>query len=144
MKLWESPAAALKGRPLSSRHEFVIGPLRESNLFPRKARTYYCRLCKWSFLVCGSRVAVVDGDGWPIVGEESFKQFNTFEAGPCPVLEMFASEVLAAVDNFRLSLRSESNERSNLASGDFPTRPNRTRPLLRVLAGLRENLGRRS
>jgi hypothetical protein len=94
--------------------------------------------------VCGSRVAVVDGDERPIVGEESFKRFTTFEAGPCPILEAFASVALTDVDNFRLSFRSESNEHSNLASGDFPTRPNRTRPVLRVFTGLRENLGRRT
>jgi hypothetical protein len=143
MKLWESQATAAQRRPVSSRHEFVIG-LRDSNLFSGKERLYYYKLCKWSFLVCGTSVAVVDEDGQPLVGDESFNRFNAFGDGPCPVLETFASEVLADVDKSRLSLRSKYDELSNLASGHFPTRPHRTRPVLRVFAGLRENLGRRS
>ena len=143
MKLWERHTEAAE-RPASSRHEFVIGPLRESNLSSQKARIYYCRLCKWSFLVCGSRVAVIDEDGQPLVGRESSTRFSTFEEGPCPVLEAFSSASMADVDKSQPPFRSEYNELSNLASGNFPTRPDRPRPVLRVFTGLRENIGRRA
>jgi hypothetical protein len=143
MKLWHRHTEAAK-RSLSSRHEFVIGPLRDSNLSSQKARIYYCRLCKWSFLVCGNRVAVIDEDGQLPVGRESSTRFNTFEEGPCPVLEAFSSASMADVDKSQQPFRSEYHEPSNLASGNFPTRPQRPRPVLRVFAGLRENIGRRS
>jgi hypothetical protein len=143
MKLWERHIEAAE-RPPSSRHEFVIGPLRESNLSSQKARIYYCRLCEWSFLVCGSRVAVIDEDGQPLVGRESCIRFSTFGEGPCPVLEEFSSAYMADVDKSQSPFRSEHHERSNLASGNFPTRPARPRFLLRVFTGLRENIGRRA
>jgi len=61
MKLWGNgiyhPA---KRRDRSLRHEFVVGPLCDSSLSERKARLYYCIRCKWNFLVCGSKVAVLD------------------------------------------------------------------------------------
>src|ERR1700733_10987667 len=144
MKLWESHAVAIEPHRASSRHEFVIGPLCDSNLSLRKARLYYCRLCKWNFLVCGSRVAVLDEDGEPMIGDESYSRFSTFEEGPCPILETFASAALTALDKSKFSLRRKYDERSNLATNHFPARPDRPRPLLRVLGGLRENLGRRS
>jgi len=143
MKLWQRHAEVAE-RLASSRHEFVIGPLRDSNLSSHKARIYYCRLCKWSFLVCGNRVAVIDEDGRPLVGRESSIRFSTFEEGPCPVLEAFSSASMADVDKSQQPFRSEYHEPSNLASANFPTRPDRPRPLLRVFTGLRENIGRRA
>src|ERR1700694_6118806 len=98
MKLWESHATAIGRHHVSSRHEFFIGPLCDTSLTSRKARLYYCRLCEWRFLVRGSKVAVLDEDGNPLVGEESFRRFGTFEAGPCPVLEAFASQALSQGD----------------------------------------------
>jgi hypothetical protein len=95
MKLWESHATPIGLRRVSCRHEFVIGPLCDTNLTSRKARLYYCRLCEWRFLVCGSKVAVLDENGNPLVGEESLRRFTTLEEGPCPVLEAFASQVLS-------------------------------------------------
>jgi hypothetical protein len=143
MKLWARHTEVAERSP-SSRHEFVIGPLRNSNLSPEKARIYYCRLCKWSFLVCGNRVAVIDEDGQPLVGRESSTRFSTFEEGPCPVLEAFSSAFMADVDKSPQLFRSEYHGPSNLASRNFPTRPDRSRPVLRVFAGLRENIGRRA
>jgi hypothetical protein len=143
MNLWNSHAASERQRA-SARHQFVIGPLCETDLSLEKGRLYYCRLCKWSFLVCGNKVAVLDEDGEPLAGEASFSRFSTFEDGPCPVLEAFASAALTAGDKSRLSLRRKYHEYSDLASSHFPTRPDRPRPVLRVFTGLRENLGRRS
>src|SRR5271163_431915 len=144
MKLLENHAEASVRHLTNSRHAFVIGPLCDSNLSSRKARLYYCRLCKWTFLVCGSHVAVLDENGEPLVGEESFSRFSTFEEGPCPAFETFASAALADNEKPRLSLRRKYDELRHLAASHFPARPDRSRPLLRVLVGLRENLGRRS
>jgi hypothetical protein len=102
VKFWESSAPALKRPSRSLRHEFVIGPLCDSNLSPGKARLYYCIKCKWSFLVCGSEVAVLDEDGSPLIGKESLRRFNTFEEGPCPVLEAFVSAALPHAGSLRL------------------------------------------
>ena len=142
MKLWDSRAAAISRHRANSRHQFVIGPLCDVSLPSRKARLYYCRLCKWSFLVCGSKVAVLDEDGKPLAGEESFRRFSTFEEGPCPVLEAFASVAVADAGQSRFSFRRKYNELSNLASRHLPARPVRPGPLLRVLTRLREDLGR--
>jgi hypothetical protein len=142
VKLWKSAAA--QNRDLETlRHQFVIGPLCESDLCPGKARLYYCYRCKWTFLVCGSKVAVLDEYGKPIIGEESLRRFHTFEEGPCPVLESFASAAVA--DNvLHPPLRRKSDESVDLASGHISPRPRRLRPVLRVLTGLREDLGRPS
>jgi hypothetical protein len=79
------------------RHDLVIGPLCDSVLFGRKARLYYCIRCKWSFLVCGGKVALLDEGGNPLAGDRSLGRFGTFKEGPCPVLEAFALESLAEV-----------------------------------------------
>ncbi len=124
----------------NSRHVFVIGPLCDTNLSARKARIYYCRLCDWSFLVAGSKVAVLDARGEPVVGAESLRRFSTFAEGPCPALEAFASAAVVAPAQPRLSLRKRFDELGSLASSHLRAR--RPRPLLRILGGLRENPGR--
>src|SRR5665213_539483 len=144
MNLTESPAISTRSRRHETRHAFVIGPLCDSNLTSRKARLYYCRLCEWSFLVCGNKVAVLDARGEPLAGPESSSRFSTFEDGPCPVLETFASAAFADAPNSGPSFRRKYDELVNLASGYFPAWRGRPRPLLRVFGGLRENLGRRS
>jgi hypothetical protein len=144
MKLWESYASATIRHRTSSRHEFVIGPLCDTSLSSRKGRLYYCRLCEWRFLVCGNKVAVLDENGKPLAGGESVSRFSTFENGPCPVFEAFASAAVTDVDQSRLTLRRKDDERSSLAPRIIPTRPDRPRSLLRVLTGLREDLGSRS
>jgi hypothetical protein len=75
------------------RHAFVIAPLCDSASFGRKARLYYCNLCKWSFLVCESKVAALDGGGSPLNGDESSIRFSGDDV-PCPVLETLALEAL--------------------------------------------------
>jgi len=94
MKLWKVRSNALEWREKTVRHEFVIGPLCDSALFGRKARLYYCIQCKWSFLVCGSKVAVLDEGGSPLNGNESSTRFSADEDDRCPILETFAFEAL--------------------------------------------------
>jgi hypothetical protein len=110
--LWEKIGfAAAERRSSSLRHEFAIGPLCKSDLYPgEQARLYYCIRCNWRFLVGGSKVAVLDETGKPIVVEKSLHRFSTFGEGPCPVLEVFASadlqsrpEIDAAKRNHRYS-----------------------------------------
>lgn len=86
MNLWKKscpfPSSALK----LLRHEFVIGPQRESPMFRRKARLYHCMRCKWSFLVCERQVIVLDEHGNPMSGARSSERFDTLKEGPCPGL----------------------------------------------------------
>jgi hypothetical protein len=91
------------------RHDFAIGPQRHSDLFERPARVYYCVRCKFTFLVCGSKVAVLNEDEVPITGEDSLRGFNTFGEGPCPVLEAFVSAMTARAEALRPPLRSKGD-----------------------------------
>lgn len=75
-----------------SRHHFVIGPQRATPWFSRPARIYYCFRCKWSYLVCGAEVVVVDEDGHPLDRDESAKRFNSFADEACPVFNALALE----------------------------------------------------
>jgi hypothetical protein len=70
---------------ITARHQFVIGP-RPTGTGAASGRLYYCARCNWSFLVCGSRVAVLDENGIPIAGAVGRERFATFENGPCPML----------------------------------------------------------
>ncbi len=140
MKFWGNRAHP-EGSDRHLRHEFVIGPVCNSSLFAGKTRLYYCSRCKWSFLVCGNRVAVLDEHGEPLVGKESFDRFRTLEEGPCPVLEAFASVALADADKTRMSFGRRYDESGDLGSSPVPARPGRPRPVLRVLTRLREDLG---
>ncbi|HTT74660.1 MAG TPA: hypothetical protein VMF50_01610 [Candidatus Binataceae bacterium] len=80
---------------INLRHSFAIGPLGDSYLFNGRARLYYCTRCRWNFLVSGSRVAVIDDDGRPISGEVANVKFQSFEDGPCPVLQGLIAEFTA-------------------------------------------------
>ena len=134
VKFWKSHAAALTRHDSNLRHEFVIGPLCDSDLCPgKKARLYYCIRCNERFLVSGSRVAVLNEDGTPIVGEESLRRFNTFGEGPCTVLEVFASADLSSTREF--------DEPGNRVARSLPAWSDHPRPLLRVLTRAREGLG---
>ena len=127
------------------RHDFVIGPQRHSDLFGRPARLYYCVRCKFSFLVCGSKVAVLDEDELPITGEESIRRFNTFGEGPCPVLEAFVSAAMAREETLRPPSRSRRDEPGSVAPVapiHIPAWSARPRPSLRLLTRMRENFGR--
>jgi hypothetical protein len=143
MNFWKSRSTALM-RHRDLRHQFVIGPLCKSTLSSDKARLYYCLKCKWTFQVCGRNVAVLDECGEPVVGEESLRRFHTFEEGLCPVLESFAAAAAAVAPNPLPLLRRKSDECVDLASSYVSARPRRIRPVLRLLTGLREDLGRPS
>jgi hypothetical protein len=142
MKLWERPASHLQRRASSLRHEFVIGPLCDSELFPRKARLYYCIRCKWHFLVCEKTVVVLDGYGHPMAGRDSSSRFATFAEGPCPALAGLESQYPNEAYMANLKPGGNSDERSSLATGNIPVGLGRPRPLFRVFSRLRENLGR--
>jgi hypothetical protein len=105
MNFWRKLTTSQNGRTTRLRHDFVIGPQRHSDLFGRPARLYYCVRCKFSFLVCGSKVAVLDEDELPITGEESLRGFDTFGEGPCPVLEV-VSAAMAREETLRPPSRS--------------------------------------
>jgi hypothetical protein len=93
-----------------------------------------------AFLSGGSRVAVLDDDGTPLVGEDSLHRFKTFEDGPCPVLEAFASAA-AELASVGPQLKRQRDQRNHLASRHLRSWPGRARPLLRVLSRLREDSG---
>jgi hypothetical protein len=127
------------------RHDFLIGPQRHSDLFEKPARLYYCCRCKFSFLVCGSKVAVLNEDEVPITGEESLRRFNTFGEGPCPVLEAFVSAAVARAETLRPSSRSKRQEPNDVAPAapfQMPPWTTRPRPSLRLLTRVREDFGR--
>ena len=136
MNTWTSA----KKHGIPTRHLFVIGPPRDANLPAVKGRLYYCYRCKWRFLVCGSKIAVLDEDGKPLFGEQALERFNTFEQGPCPVMEAFAASSVAG-DLPAASSRRESDGFAGLAANHASPRPGRARPMLRLLARLRKDLG---
>lgn len=140
MNLSQNRSNPINRRPTATRHEFVIGPLCTCAVFQQQARLYYCIRCKWSFLVCGSKVAVLDADGSPLVGEDSLRRFVTFEEGPCPVLEAFSSAASFDIGP-EANFRRQCNESSHLASGHVRSRSGRSRSVLRLLSRVREDLG---
>jgi hypothetical protein len=142
MKLWKSRTVAAERCDRSLRHEFLIGPLCNTSLFPKEARVYYCFRCKWSFLVCGSKVAVLDEDGSLLAGAESLRRFNTLEEGPCPVLEAFVSAPPLDAHPLEPQFRRKFDEPGYLASRHVRTGSGRPGPVLRVLSRVREDLGR--
>jgi hypothetical protein len=81
MNFWANCSSRLYRRPSATRHEFVVGRLPKPAGLHQKAGLYYCIRCKWSFLVCGSQVAVLDEDGSPLGGDGSRRRFATFEEG---------------------------------------------------------------
>ena len=101
MRLWARHFPSQERYQGGLRHDFVIGPLSDSPLFKRKARLYYCIRCDWSFLVCGTKVAVLDEKGLALTGTQASERFNTFQNGPCPVLAAFASEMAVEAQSAR-------------------------------------------
>ncbi len=145
MNFWRKPTSLQDGLPTRLRHEFVIGPERHSDLFGRPARLYYCVRCKSSFLVCGSKVAVLNEDEVPLTGEESLRRFNTFGEGPCPVLEAFVSAAMARAQTVRPPSRSKRRQPGSVPPATpihAPAWAGRPRPSLRLLTRMRENFGR--
>jgi hypothetical protein len=141
MKLWRKRVYPERC-DRSLRHEFVIGPRCDSSLFAEKARVYYCIRCRWNFLVCRSRVAVLDERGNPLTGTESSDRFNTFEEGPCPVLKALTSDVPSETGIAAIAPWRNGYELGNLASSNVRLGPTRPRLGLRVFTRLREDLGR--
>lgn len=134
MKLWKSHGAASDRDERNLRHEFVIGPLHYSGLSSNKARLYYCTKCKWLFLVSNSKVAVLDQDGSPLIGDDSLARFKTFEEGPCPVLEAFAvASSLKPIPPLGAPFRNKSPEPGHSIPPHAFGWPRHPRPVLRVL-----------
>jgi len=145
MNFWRKLTTLQNGLTTRLRHDFVIGPQRHSDLFGRTARLYYCVRCKFSFLVCGSKVAVLNEDEVPITGEESLRRFNTFGEGPCPVLEAFVAAAMARAEALRPSSRSKRDEPGSVppvAPIHLPAWAARPRPSLRLLTRIREDFVR--
>jgi len=144
MKLWKYLLEYSTGGDRSSRHEFVIGPLFHSPLFDRQARLYHCVGCRWTFLVCGSQVVVLDADSKPMTRADSGDRFSTFENGPCPALTMLESTAPDSSRAAAIAPRRNGNGSRNLAASDVRPGPIGPWPLLRVFSRVRENLGRHS
>ncbi len=135
MKFWANCFAGREPRSRATRHEFVIGPLCKRKVFQQKARLYYCMRCKWSFLVCGSKVAVLDEDGSPLGDNESLRRLTTFEEGPCPVLEAFFSAASFNTGPPEPQFSKESHaEPGHLAPRHLHARSARRRPALQVVS----------
>jgi hypothetical protein len=139
-----SPGTWLIPRNKNLRHDFLIGPLAVSPIVARRARTYHCVRCKWSFLVCESRIAALDENGNPISGNEGRRRFKTFGDGPCPALGRSNVASPQAAHNKRVSPRRNGNESGYLAPGLVCTWAGRARDMFRVFTGLREDLGDRN
>jgi hypothetical protein len=73
-----------------SHHSLVIGPMRVSPLFDKPARSYYCRSCGCSFLVCNNSVVAFDENGKPSVIKKSSDGIDAFAAGYCRQGQLFA------------------------------------------------------
>src|SRR5689334_647183 len=117
-------------------HNFVIGPLSKYRPLGQTGRLYYCTHCKWSFLVCGRKVAALDGNGQAITGEESLRRFHTFAAGPCPVLETVSGSrepdtERTIASRFSVSRGSVGRAREVLDTGDEEPVATRRRRILR-------------
>jgi len=143
MNFWVNRFKSLGRRPTDTRHAFVIGPLCKSAIFQQKARLYYCVRCKWSFLVCGGKVVVLDEDGGPLSGDVSHRRFATFEEGPCPVLEAFVSAASFNTCPLEPQSRKECDVGpGHLAPSHLHVRFNRPRLALRVVSRTREDSAR--
>ncbi|HTQ23627.1 MAG TPA: hypothetical protein VMI09_02950 [Candidatus Binataceae bacterium] len=142
MKLWRIGEKSPARETISLKHDFVIGPQRYSELFGRPARLYHCVRCKWSFLVGGSKVVVLDEHQKPIVGEESLKRFNSLGQGPCPVLEAFMSAALGTGQAPRVGSQNGLGKPARMAPFPIPAPTARSRPVLRLLGRMRANFAK--
>jgi hypothetical protein len=142
MNFRANASSGLGRQATAIRHEFVIGPLRKRSAFQQKARLYYCIRCKWSFLVCGSKVAVLHEDGGALGRDEGLHRFATFEEGPCPVLEAFRSAASLNTGPSEPHFRRGCDERVHLVSRRVRLRSERPRPVLHVVSQVREDLAR--
>jgi len=121
MWLWKLNHNASKSNANSLEHRFVLGPLRPHRLFSKPARLYYCRRCRWSFLVSGRKVVVLNTTGDILADPEDQRRLDTFPEGSCPVLEALSHD--AEKDHGKvLIVRPEAANRSRepTSSGIFP------------------------
>jgi len=143
MKFWANHSTGLSPCTKATQHEFVIGPLCRHAVFQEKARLYYCIRCKWSFLVCGGKVVVLDEDGSPLGGDEGLHRFATFEEGPCPVLEAFVSAASFDTGPSQPQLkRARDVELGQLVPSHVHTRSWHRQPVLHAVSRMREDLAR--
>jgi hypothetical protein len=140
MKLRDLGPFAYRRREIDLRHSFVIGPLCDTYLFKQPARLYYCSRCRWSFLVAGASIAVVDEQGRPLIGDESKRRFRSFEKGPCPVLDGLKNELDTAATTIIPASKLDADEHSTNNPDDSNSKPPRP-PTLR--AWLRSPVWRR-
>jgi hypothetical protein len=127
----------------SLRHEFVIGPLRRHFLFEHEARQYYCIRCKWTVLISGSKVVVLDKHGSPLADSETLERFGASYVGPCPVLKALAAEAFGPTTISQLTaLGRNTNEPSYMAAEHVLAGTRGLGPLLRIFARLRGDLRR--
>ena len=140
--VWFSKIFSKLSKPNASslRHDFVIGPLRQHPLFAKPARLYYCHRCKWSFLVSGRKVAVLDSHGTILANAEGQRRFDTFEDGACPVLEVLSLDAEKDPSKVVISERRVLNGSRNLAPGNVYPWTRRTWPVFFVLPRLRKDL----
>lgn len=125
---------------LRARHQFVIGPQRDINLPSGRGRLYYCYKCKWRFLVCGSKVAVLDEHGAPLIGDQAIERFSTLEEGPCPVMEAFAA-LMVAGDLLSASSQRESAKFDSSAPNHISALSGWSRPVRGLPTRVRKDLG---
>jgi len=144
MKFWGIHLASPAPRSTSSRHEFVIGPLHDNPFFGKKARLYYCMRCTWRFLVSGSEVVVLDGEGHPTKGADSSSRFATFAEGPCPALAGLKAERPIKAYIVHLNSARKNDESRTVVASNLPAWSSGSRPLFRIFDRVRENLRRQA
>jgi hypothetical protein len=140
MNSWQNRSSAFSQRPRTTQHEFAIGPLCKHGGSAREARVYYCIRCKWSFLVCGRKVAVLAEDSSPISGDESLHRFATFEEGPCPAFETFAPVSSFNAGPSQPHFRKKGENADHLAAPRPQLRLGRPRRVVDIVNRVREDL----
>ena len=112
------------------RHDFVIGPLCDHELFTGKARLYYCIRCNWRFLVRDRRVLVLDEAG-RVLPQGALASFEAYEQGACPARKNAATE---AVNGYVIHMKPQRKncEFRNLDSRHRSVGVTSPRPLQRV------------
>jgi hypothetical protein len=127
----------------SLRHEFVIGPLRRHFLFEHEARQYYCTRCKWTVLISGSKVVVLDKHGSPLADGETLQRFGASYVGPCPVLKALAVEAFGPTTISQLTASGiDSTESRHMAVDHVLFGTRGLGPLQRIFTRLRGDLTR--
>lgn len=114
MKFWKKHATDIRA---FTPHEFVIGPPSKLSGFERTARLYYCFRCKGSFVVCGTKVAVLDAAGEPLRVSESADQYDAFIESRCPGPTPETAPPPLSIANLSIVTRKSSAESQDKISG---------------------------